>query len=32
MCIRDRIYTDPIHDYTDLVLEELGILQDQTSN
>ena len=26
------IYTDPIHDYTDLVLEELGILQDQTSN
>jgi outer membrane protein len=26
------IYTDPIHDYTDLVLEELGILKDQTSN
>jgi outer membrane protein len=26
------IYTDPVHDYTDLVLEELGVLKDQTSN
>jgi outer membrane protein len=26
------IYTDPVHDYTDLVLEELGLLKDQTSN
>ncbi|MDH5609115.1 MAG: OmpH family outer membrane protein [Cyclobacteriaceae bacterium] len=26
------IYTDPVHDYTDFVLEELGLLKDQTSN
>ncbi len=26
------IYTDPIHDYTDLVLEELGLLDDNDLN
>ena len=26
------IYTDPIHDYTDYVLEELGLGENQTTN
>ncbi|PTB90747.1 outer membrane chaperone Skp, partial [Marivirga lumbricoides] len=26
------IYTDPIHDYTDLVLEELGLIDDNDLN
>ncbi len=26
------IYTDPIHDYTDYVLEELGLLQNEATN
>jgi outer membrane protein len=26
------IYTDPIHDYTDYVLEDLGLIEDKTTN
>jgi outer membrane protein len=26
------IYTDPVHDYTDLVLEELGLIDENDLN